>query len=241
VLRADSTSSRPAKPTPKPSARKSAGSLVQQAYGLLRQRIFDNTYPPGHQALESALAQELGISRTPLREALVRLQQEGLIEVVPRHGMRVLPLSARDMAEIYQILTALESVAAETLAAKSPSAAELEPLETATRDMSRALEADDLRAWAAADERFHLLLLELAGNRLLAQTVATYWDRAHRARMFTLRLRPKPTHSTKEHADIVACIARGDVAAAGALYRAHRSRASKELIQILDHYGFNQI
>jgi DNA-binding GntR family transcriptional regulator len=67
------------------------GSLVDTAYEALRRRILDNTYPPGHQALEQALAAELGISRTPLREALIRLQKEGLVEVIPRHGMRVLP------------------------------------------------------------------------------------------------------------------------------------------------------
>ena len=65
--------------------------------------------------------------------------------------------------------------------------------------MDKALKADDLDAWAAADESFHSHFLELAGNRQLQATVLNYWDRAHRARMFTLRLRPKPVNSTKEH------------------------------------------
>jgi DNA-binding GntR family transcriptional regulator len=201
-------------------------NLVDQAYLAIRTKIFDNTYAPGFSALESSLAEELGVSRTPLREALIRLKQEGLVEVIPRHGMRVLPMSARDMAEIYQILSALESSAAEMLAARKPSAKELEPLKVATKQMTDALKKDDLKAWALADERFHLHLIELAGNRLLAQAVSAYWDRAHRARMFTLKLRPKPVNSTKEHAQIVDCIARGDSKAAGDLFRAHRQRAS---------------
>jgi DNA-binding GntR family transcriptional regulator len=216
-------------------------TLAEQAYGAIRAKILDNTYAPGHQALESSLAEELGVSRTPLREALIRLQHEGLVEVVPRHGMRVLPMSSRDMAEIYQILTALESSAAETLAARKPSAKELEPLKAATRDMSEALKRDDLPGWAAADERFHSNLIELAGNRMLAQAVAAYWDRAHRARMFTLKLRPKPIRSTREHAQIVDCIQRGDSAAAGERYRAHRQRASLELTAILDRFGLRQV
>ena len=68
-----------------------------EAYTVLRRRILDNVYPPGHQVLENELAQELGISRTPMRETLMRLANEGLIEVVPRHGMRVLPVSPTDM------------------------------------------------------------------------------------------------------------------------------------------------
>ena len=91
-------------------------SLSEQAYRQLRSRIVANVWPPGHQALEQAIALELGMSRTPVREALIRLQKEGLVEVVPRHGMRVLPVSANDMREIYEILTALESMAAELTA-----------------------------------------------------------------------------------------------------------------------------
>ena len=93
-----------------------------EAYAALRRRILDNVYPPGHQVLESELADELGISRTPMRETMMRLAAEGLVEVVPRHGMRVLPVSPGDMAEIYVVLTALESTAAELLASRRPSA-----------------------------------------------------------------------------------------------------------------------
>jgi DNA-binding GntR family transcriptional regulator len=216
-------------------------SLVVKAYNGIRAKILDNSYAPGQQVLESSLAEEFGVSRTPLREALIRLQQEGLVEVVPRHGMRVLPMSARDMQEIYEILAALESSAAEMLAARKPSAKELAPLKAATKAMSDALKNDDLKVWAQADEHFHMSLIELAGNKMLSQAVATYWDRAHRARMFTLKLRPKPVNSTKEHAQIVECIQRGDRKAAGDMYRAHRQRASSELIAILAKYGLQQL
>ena len=93
------------------------------------------------------------MSRTPVREALIRLSNEGLVEVVPRHGMRVLPVSAADMDEIYRVIGSLEATAAEIIAERRPKAAELKPLEDATRAMDVALKADDLAAWAAADER----------------------------------------------------------------------------------------
>ncbi|MEP7328047.1 MAG: GntR family transcriptional regulator, partial [Betaproteobacteria bacterium] len=191
------------RPSPKRSATvinlPSRASLTDDAYQAIRRRILDNVYPPGQQVLESVLAEDLGISRTPVREALIRLANEGLVEVIPRHGMRVLPVSPLDMREIYEVLTALESAAAEMLARRKPSDAELKSLVDATRDMTRALKANDLDGWAAADERFHQGLVELTGNRTLIDAVARLGDRVHRARMFTLRLRPKPVNSTQEH------------------------------------------
>jgi DNA-binding FadR family transcriptional regulator len=102
--------------------------------------------------------------------------------------------------------------------------------------MDAALARDDLDAWAEADERFHRHLVELSGNRLLAATVQNFWDRAHRARMFTLRLRPKPVNSTREHTELVRAIRRGDAAAAREAHRAHRERGRRELTAILARY-----
>jgi DNA-binding GntR family transcriptional regulator len=215
--------------------------LVEQAYRLIRQRILDNVYPAGYRALEQEFADGLQLSRTPVREALLRLQAEGLLELIPRHGARVLPVSADDMREIYEVLTALESMAAEIVTRRKPTAAELKPLSVASRDMASALKANDLEAWARADEHFHRQLLELAGNTILMQTVQQLWDRAHRARMVTLRLRPRPVHSTREHNAIVEAIRAGDPEATGRLYRAHRQRASAELLAILEKTGLGSV
>jgi DNA-binding GntR family transcriptional regulator len=219
----------------------SAPSLVDAAHELIRRRILDNVWPPGHRALEQEVALALGMSRTPVREALVRLQSEGLVEVVPRHGMRVLPVSPSDMREIYQILTALECMAAEILARRQPGDAELKPLVDATDAMDRALAVDDLDAWAKADELFHAQLLELAGNRLLQATVMNHWDRAHRARMFTLRLRPKPVNSTREHRQLVEHLRGGDANGAVQVNRAHRERAAAELLALFERFKFAQM
>lgn len=209
-------------------------SLVDKAYREIRQRILDNVYPSGHRALEQEYADEMGLSRTPVREALLKLQSEGLVEVVPRHGARVLPVSPDDMREIYEMLTAIEPMAAELVARKKLPPADLKPLIDASRNMTAALKNDDLDAWASADERYHRLLIALAGNRLLTETVQGLWDRAHRARMVTLRLRPRPINSTHEHNAIVDAIRAGDAAGAARLYRAHRERGSKELLALLE-------
>ena len=215
--------------------------MVDAAYVQIRRRILDVVWSPGYQVLEQDVAIELNMSRTPVREAMIRLQREGLLEVIPRHGMRVLPVSPSDMRELYQVLTALECMAAELLASRKPSDTDLMPLIAATTAMDEALKVDDLDAWAVADERFHAMLVDLSGNRQLKETVLNYWDRAHRARMFTLRLRPKPVNSTKEHRRMVECFLAGDVKGAAEITRSHRERANRELVTIFERYKLAQM
>jgi DNA-binding GntR family transcriptional regulator len=176
------------------------------------------------------------MSRTPVHEALVRLENEGLIALVSRHGMRVLPISAADMLEIYEVVTALESTAAELLARRGLDAAGLRPLEQAVDAMDAALERDDLAAWAEADERFHRALLELCGNRRLMQVGFTFREQVNRARLITLPLRARPVRSNRSHRELLALIGAGRADEASALHRAQRQRASAELTEILRRY-----
>jgi len=224
-----------------PVADAGGGSLVDAAYRTMRRKILDNEWPPGHRALEQELALALGMSRTPVREALIRLQEEGLVEVVPRHGMSVLPVSADDMRDIYEMLTALEPMAAELAVRRGPGEAQLKPLLDASRDMRSALKADDRERWAAADESFHRHLVALSGNRLLIDAVQNCWDRAHRARMVTLRMRPKPALSTREHMEVLEKIRAGDARAASEAHRAHRERGARELLGILEQYQLKNL
>jgi len=216
-------------------------SLVELAYEQLKKRILDNQYYPGYQALENEVAEDLGMSRTPVREALIQLKHEGLVELIPRRGMRIVPVVADDMKEIYDVLTSLESMAAELLARRQPDAETLEPMKAATRDMETALESDDLDAWAAADERFHRALIDLCGNRRLAAMANTVRDQGHRARMVTLRLRDKPSASADEHERVLEAIESGDWQTARDVHYEHRKRASVELTEILEKYRLPQL
>ena len=114
-------------------------SRVNDAYLRLKEEIRSNDMPPGFQAPEPEIAERLGMSRTPVREALIRLEAEGLVELIPRRGARVLPIRTEDMKEIYEILTALEPDAAAALAARNPSPEALQPLIQATDEMEQAL------------------------------------------------------------------------------------------------------
>ncbi len=225
--------------------RKPAGTerlpQAARAYEELKRRILADEMPAGFQALEQELAEALGMSRTPVREALIRLAEDGMVEVRPRHGMRVLPVSPDDMREIYEVLTGLEATATELAARRGVPADGLAALRAAVADMDRALAADDLDAWAEADARFHRLLVEHAGNARLRAMVATVWDQAHRARMATLRLRPRPAASNAEHAAVLDAIARGDARAAGRLHRAHRERAGRMLLALLERHRIRQL
>ncbi|WP_206513359.1 GntR family transcriptional regulator [Pelagibacterium montanilacus] len=216
-------------------------SSTAAAYAAIKRKILDNEYAPGMQVTEKVLADTHGISRTPVREALVRLSQEGLAEIVPRHGMRVLPVSLQDMKEIYEVLVSLEPMATELLALSRPSRAEVALLVEACDEMESALERDDLETWAKADEKFHFALVQQCGNRRLAGMVMGVWEQSHRARMFTLRLRPKPVDSTREHRAVVEAILEGDAALARELYRQHRSKAAKAMISIIERTGMTQL
>ncbi|WP_239451476.1 GntR family transcriptional regulator [Elioraea rosea] len=221
-----------------PAARRARpATAAEAAHQRLKQMILDNALPPGTQRLEAELALELGCSRTPIREAMLRLERDGLVAVTPRHGMRVLPVSLADMRDIYDVLESLEPKAAELLARRGLPADELAPLHSACEAMEAALANEDRPAWAKADEAFHSGLVDLCGNRRLAAMVMQVWDQAHRARMLTLNLRPLPAASTAEHRAIMVAIAAGDGDSARELYRLHRRRGGTELMSLIERSG----
>ena len=222
-------------------ARSAKPPFSEIAHRELRRRILENEMPAGFQATEPEVAGLLDMSRTPIREALVRLEGEGLVEIRPRHGMRVLPVSADDMREIYQILTGLESSAAASVAAKGLSDEEIGRLERAVADMEAALKKDDLEAWAEADERFHRLLVDYSGNNRLQGVVQTFLGQAQRVRKLTLKLRPKPTRSNLAHAAVVEAIKRRDHETAGRVHMKHREESGEMLVGLLKDLGLTQV
>ncbi len=214
---------------------------VEDAYERLKAQILDNQLPAGYQATESEVAIHLGMSRTPVREALLKLEFDGLIELVPRRGARVLPVSANDMSDIYEILSALEPAAVASLASKGLTDAEIARLESITQEMEAALGNGDLDSWAQADDRFHREILRLHGNRRLTAFVSALLDQAHRARMITLRLREKPVASTRDHREVLEHIINRSPAEARQAFSKHRERAATELLSLLRELRLPQL
>ncbi|MFH5924489.1 GntR family transcriptional regulator [Roseomonas xinghualingensis] len=207
-------------------------SLGESAYRALRARLLEMTLPPGHQATEGDLAAQLGMSRTPVHEAVLRLQAEGFLEVQPRRGIRVLPIDPTGMAETYEILIALEGAAAARLAGKGDDAT-LGLMAQATESMREALARGDRHGWAAADDRFHRALVQNCGNTRLARMAQEAADLAQRARLATAALRPEPAGSADEHVRILEALRQRDPEAARAALSAHRQRASAEILRTL--------
>jgi DNA-binding GntR family transcriptional regulator len=168
-------------------------SNSQRAIDELRRLIFTGELAAGSDHLEGELAERLNMSRTPVREAALTLEGQGLLELRPRKGLRILPVSAEDMREIYDVLTELEGLAAQRAAQQGYHRDQLADLNQATADMDAALSANDLAAWAKADDRFHAELVRLSGNNRLVHLVGMMNDQVRRARAMTLLMRPTPT------------------------------------------------
>jgi DNA-binding GntR family transcriptional regulator len=223
----------PIRSAPEHQRRGKRESRVDEAYVEIRRRILDNYYSPGHQVLEQELASDLGMSRTPVREALVRLQNERFVQLIPRHGMRVVPLSIQELREVYEVLTSLELTAIDRLSRVDLEEAALATIEEIIDEMDLAAKKKDVDAWAKADERFHRSLVTLCGNRRLGAMVEMLWEQGHRARMTTVRLRASLEQSNREHRALLDAIRRRDWRQARTRHAKHRQRAMTEILNLL--------
>lgn len=208
-------------------------SATVRAFEALKHDIMRAELRPGEHVLEGDLAERLGMSRTPVREACIRLEAEGLVQIIPRRGIRIMPVSPDDMAELYDLLGTLEGRAAE-LAAERADPDALDALDLAADRMEAALDANDLDEWAAADDSFHRALMLAAGNRHMARTAAQYADLVYRARMLTLRIRPWPIKSAADHRALATAIRDGDGSRARELHVDHRRNAATTLVELLE-------
>ena len=144
-------------------------ALYEEVAELLRQRIFNRELAPGSWIDELKLAEEYGISRTPLREALKVLATEGLVTMKVRRGAYVTEVSERDLADVYHLLALLESDAAGVVATLATEA-QLKELQTLHRELEKAV--DHRERFFEINEAFHMRLLEIANNRWRDQMVA---------------------------------------------------------------------
>ncbi len=186
-------------------------ALYEEVAELLRQRIFRRELEPGSWIDEVKIAQEYGISRTPLREALKVLAAEGLVTMKVRRGAYVTEVSERDLAEVYHLLALLESDAAGVVAERA-TPAELEDLQQLHRELEAAVRDRD--RFFALNERFHMRLLEIAGNRWRNQMVADLRKVMKLHRHNSLLKSGRIRESLAEHRKVMEALARRDSAAA---------------------------
>lgn len=213
-------------------------STTQRAVDELRFLIFKGELGPGTDHLEGELADRLGMSRTPVREASLILESQGLVEMRPRKGFRVSTLSPDDMRDVYEVLTELESLSAENAARIGYSERDLNSLDSAINDMETALRKQDLHAWADADDRFHTELVCLGRNSRVIAIAGMMVDQVRRARAVTLHMRPMPVKSNEDHRGVYDAILHGDAAEARRIHHTHRTHAKDMLLGFLEKYRF---
>jgi len=205
----------PAAPASPPLARR---ALYEDVAESLRQRIFARELDPGSWIDELKIAGELGISRTPLREALKVLATEGLVEMKPRRGAYVAEMSRSDVAEVYHLLALLESDAAAEVA-RSATEAQMTELNVLHDRLERQVRQRD--AFFATNEAFHLKLLEFAGNRWRQQIVADLRKVMKLNRHHSLLKQGRLADSLAEHRAVMAALQARDPLRATALMRSH--------------------
>ncbi len=190
-------------------------ALYQEVAELLRQRIFNRELTPGSWIDELKLAEEYGISRTPLREALKVLAAEGLVTMKVRRGAYVTEVSERDLTDVYHLLALLESDAASVVATQATEA-QLKELQTLHRELEKFV--GNREKFFQINERFHMRLLEIADNRWRDQMVADLRKVMKLNRHNSLLKSGRIQESLAEHQAIMnALLARDSTASAQAM------------------------
>ena len=207
-------------------------NLNEQVYDELRRRVLAREDPPGGKISLHALADELGVSRSPVHHALTRLVSEGLLTVKPRRGYFVTPVTAEALAEGYDVRLALELLAAERSVGRLD-AAELEALATLSDATEDAISHEE---WDSANAAFHEFQIDLAGNALLSRF---YRDLSVNLMMQVLRGGRVEGHANlvTEHRRIVEAFRSGALGAAEAAIRGHIETGRRIALDAIERAG----
>ncbi|MBO6757495.1 MAG: GntR family transcriptional regulator [Roseibium sp.] len=214
---------------------------VDHAYERLKSDILTAALPPGFQAPEPDIAVRLGMSRTPVREALIRLESEGLVDLIPRRGAKVLGLGQDDLVEIHEMLAALEAIAAREAAGRGLSGPAANDLRESLSAMSTARAGGDMSTWAHLDNTFHRQLVACHANTRLARVTSQLLDQLHRGRMVLLRMNKAPERPEADHETLLAAVLDGDGPLAEDIARRHRLDSLDVLTGLLRDCGLTVI
>jgi DNA-binding GntR family transcriptional regulator len=206
-------------------------TVQEAAAGHLRKLILNGQLVPGQRLLQEELAGRLGISRTPVREALQRLANEGLVDISSYKGATVANLSASEMIEVYSVRIALESYAA-SLATQRITEADLERLEGLMREMEVAFQNKDFENLLGTHHKLHASIYTIAGKQRLYEHIIQYLDLANFYQRMALSLGRGAKDPIKEHIDILETLRRRDAEAAGHTVRSHLELTMAELLDI---------
>lgn len=200
----------------------------------LREAIRNGVLQPGERLMEIKLAEELGVSRTPVREAIRKLELEGYVIMMPRRGTYVASLSIRDINEVFEIRTSLDSLAA-GLAAERITEEELERLERLLVIIGEYIEQNDMEKIVETDTEFHDLLYQASRNSRLIGIIMTLHEQLTRFRAMSMTYPGRLKETLEEHSRIVEAIAQGNVKLARKASELHMERSEKTLLLSIEN------
>ncbi|MBK5253093.1 MAG: GntR family transcriptional regulator [Peptostreptococcaceae bacterium] len=183
--------------------------LRELVYEELKHKILIGNVNPGTRLMEIELAESMGVSRTPIREAIRKLEKEGLVSIEPRRGAYVSDISIKDMVDILEVREDLEGLAA-SLAAKRINEDEADELKRITEKYSEAVESESTDDIVKYDEMFHKLVVSCSGNRTLMQMVGSVQELALRFRYLYYDDYSRYEDMPDEHIGIMEAIINGD-------------------------------
>ena len=205
------------------------GDIVYEA---LRDAIIKQVLKPGERLMETELAEEMGVSRTPVREAMRKLELEGYVVMVPRKGAYVAGLSIKDINNLFEIRGALETLAA-GLAASRASQEEIEEMERNLVMEASLFETSDVINTIEVDTKFHELIYSASRNNRLQNMIKDLRDQIQRFRTTSLAVPGRMKFALAEHRKIVEAIAAGDVQEARRATKEHIESAENALLDVI--------
>jgi len=206
-------------------------ALYQEVAERLRQRIFAHELTPGDWIDEQKLAEQYGISRTPLREALKVLASEGLVELKPRRGCYVTEISRQDLDDIFPLMAMLEGRCAGD-ATRKAQPADIAALNDIHERLESAARDGRIEAFFEANQEFHLCIQELAGNRWLVSVIQDLRKVLKMSRLHSLSLEGRLQQSLNEHRAIMAAFKAADATKAEALMHDHLLSGREALVKM---------
>lgn len=204
--------------------------LREIVFEHLREAIISGNLRPGERMMEMQLAEEMGVSRTPVREAIRKLELESLVIMVPRRGAYVSDLSIKDVAETYEIRSALEALAA-GLAAERITPDESEELERILVQIGQCIEGNDLERSIKLDEEFHNVLYRASRNDRLVQIINNLREQIQRFRTTSLGTPGRLEAVLSEHTKITEAISERNTDMAQRLAQEHIENAESTLME----------
>jgi DNA-binding GntR family transcriptional regulator len=208
-------------------------SLHKEVIEQLRDMIVEGELAPGEKIDEGLLCRQLGISRTPLREAIKVLASEDLIELRPNRGTRVSEITAEGVAELFEAVGGIERIAGE-LAAQRMTEANLERLTDLQQRMEALHDAGMRHEYFRLNQEVHNTIVALAGNSVLSTTHGNLMVRVRRARYTAILSQERWDESVREHAAILAALAARDSARAGELIFHHVAKTGAVVREAFD-------